>query len=246
MPIDPLLGPLADNGGTTLTHALLPGSPAINMGDPGFSGPPDFDQRGEPFARVYGAAIDIGAYEAQPLHADFDGDHDVDGDDFFIWQRGLGTPNATKQDGDANGDMVVNGTDLAVWEDEYGLVDPTELSSLLVTTEQDTIDAYDGLTSAPATNGQLVDLAIAAKLLVADVGLRDAEYVDEESSAETAHTEAFAALVDSPRHDEGAAGVLAGEHPLDFLEDSGEGDLADQWLELLDDVPLGGQLVPNL
>ena len=32
--VDPLLGPLADNGGPTLTHALLPGSPAINAGDP--------------------------------------------------------------------------------------------------------------------------------------------------------------------------------------------------------------------
>src|SRR5207247_458765 len=32
--IDPLLGPLADNGGPTLTHALQSGSPAINRGDP--------------------------------------------------------------------------------------------------------------------------------------------------------------------------------------------------------------------
>lgn len=31
---DPLLGPLADNGGATPTHALLPGSPAIDGGDP--------------------------------------------------------------------------------------------------------------------------------------------------------------------------------------------------------------------
>jgi hypothetical protein len=29
-PLDPLLGPLADNGGSTLTHALLAGSPAID------------------------------------------------------------------------------------------------------------------------------------------------------------------------------------------------------------------------
>ena len=29
-----MLGPLQDNGGPTLTHALLPGSPAIDMGDP--------------------------------------------------------------------------------------------------------------------------------------------------------------------------------------------------------------------
>ena len=30
--VDPLLGPLADNGGPTKTHALLPGSPAFNAG----------------------------------------------------------------------------------------------------------------------------------------------------------------------------------------------------------------------
>ncbi len=30
---DPLLGPLADNGGATWTHALLPGSPALDAGD---------------------------------------------------------------------------------------------------------------------------------------------------------------------------------------------------------------------
>jgi hypothetical protein len=32
-PIDPLLGPLQDNGGPTLTHALLPSSPAIDQGN---------------------------------------------------------------------------------------------------------------------------------------------------------------------------------------------------------------------
>ena len=31
---DPMLGPLQDNGGPTLTHALLTGSPAIDAGDP--------------------------------------------------------------------------------------------------------------------------------------------------------------------------------------------------------------------
>jgi Right handed beta helix region len=55
-PIDPLLGPLADNGGPTLTHALQSGSPAINRGDP--AAPPQ-DQRG------YGRAgvPDVGAFE---------------------------------------------------------------------------------------------------------------------------------------------------------------------------------------
>ncbi len=50
--INPLLGPLADNGGPTQTHALLPGSPAIDMGDPMFTPPPDYDQRGNPFGRL--------------------------------------------------------------------------------------------------------------------------------------------------------------------------------------------------
>jgi predicted outer membrane repeat protein len=62
---DPMLAALADNGGPTETHALLPGSPAIDAGDPGFVPPPEFDQRGAPFARVVGAAIDIGAFEVQ-------------------------------------------------------------------------------------------------------------------------------------------------------------------------------------
>jgi hypothetical protein len=55
-PIDPLLGPLTNNGGPTLTHALQSGSPAINRGDP--AAPPQ-DQRG------YGRAgvPDVGAFE---------------------------------------------------------------------------------------------------------------------------------------------------------------------------------------
>ena len=43
---NPMLGPLQDNGGPTFTHALLPGSPAIDAGDPNFTPPPFFDQRG--------------------------------------------------------------------------------------------------------------------------------------------------------------------------------------------------------
>ena len=62
---DPLLGPLQDNGGTTQTHALLSGSPAIDAGDPDFTPPPDFDQRGEGFERVVNGRIDMGAYEEQ-------------------------------------------------------------------------------------------------------------------------------------------------------------------------------------
>jgi hypothetical protein len=73
---DPLLGLLADNGGPTMTMALLPGSPCINAGDPAFAGPPDFDQRGPGFARVSGGRIDIGAFEVQETTT---GDTDGDG-----------------------------------------------------------------------------------------------------------------------------------------------------------------------
>lgn len=61
---DPRLGPLADNGGPTATYALLPGSPAINAGDPAFTPPPDFDQRGAGFPRVQQGQLDIGAVES--------------------------------------------------------------------------------------------------------------------------------------------------------------------------------------
>jgi hypothetical protein len=63
---DPLLGPLQDNGGPTLTHLPLLGSPAIDTGDPSFVPPPFHDQRGACFYRVFGRRIDVGSVETQP------------------------------------------------------------------------------------------------------------------------------------------------------------------------------------
>jgi hypothetical protein len=87
---NPLLAALADNGAPTPTHALLAGSPAIDAGDPAFSAPPLFDQRGVGFGRLQGGRIDIGALEVQVSSADFDADGDFDGSDFLAWQRGFG------------------------------------------------------------------------------------------------------------------------------------------------------------
>src|SRR5207253_9195392 len=62
-PIDPRLGPLQNNGGPTPTHALLPGSPALDAGDAfAFY---YFDQRGPGYPRRVGPAVDLGAYEVQ-------------------------------------------------------------------------------------------------------------------------------------------------------------------------------------
>src|SRR5215217_5377501 len=59
---DPNLGPLDANGGPTETHALLPGSAAIDAAVA--CPPPATDQRG--VSRPQGAACDIGAFEFVP------------------------------------------------------------------------------------------------------------------------------------------------------------------------------------
>lgn len=70
--VDASVGPLADNGGLTKTHALLTDSPAIDAARAApAKSPLEFDQRGTPFRRIVdsdgksGAAADIGAFELQ-------------------------------------------------------------------------------------------------------------------------------------------------------------------------------------
>jgi hypothetical protein len=67
---NPSLAPgLADNGGSTETIALLPGSPAIGAGsnalavDPTTGQPLVYDQRGPGFPRIENGTVDIGAFE---------------------------------------------------------------------------------------------------------------------------------------------------------------------------------------
>ena len=59
---NPMLGPLANNGGPTQTMALQPGSPAIDRVPAGLCPPPATDQRG--VTRPQGIGCDSGAYEA--------------------------------------------------------------------------------------------------------------------------------------------------------------------------------------
>ena len=84
---DPKLGPLADNGGPTDTHALLAGSPAIDAGVADDC--PVRDQRG--FGRPARAACDIGAFEVDGAPRDEDRNRPPD--------QGNGNPPGDQQAG---------------------------------------------------------------------------------------------------------------------------------------------------
>jgi hypothetical protein len=55
------------------------------------------------------------------IAGDFDGDMDIDGNDFLIWQQGLtAAGGGTAASGDANGDGNVDGADFTIWAQGYG------------------------------------------------------------------------------------------------------------------------------
>jgi hypothetical protein len=66
--VDPDLGPLTNNGGQTRTHALLPGSPAIDAGNNAGCFPKDQRRQPRPVdGNLDGIpTCDIGAFEYQP------------------------------------------------------------------------------------------------------------------------------------------------------------------------------------
>ncbi len=69
--VDPQLAALADNGGLTLTHALLAGSPALDAGSNALAVDQNglaltSDQRAGAFQRIVNGTVDIGAFEVQP------------------------------------------------------------------------------------------------------------------------------------------------------------------------------------
>jgi len=101
--LDPMLAPLADNGGPTFTHALLPGSPAIDMGI--VLGVLHWDQRGQGYARTIDSAPDIGAFEA-PLQ---DQRPTAVDDGFTTFENKtltVGAPGVLANDSDADGDAL--------------------------------------------------------------------------------------------------------------------------------------------
>jgi hypothetical protein len=115
---DPLLGPLADNGGPTLTHALLPCSPALDAIP--WSGAPGTDQRGFPRPYPAGGLADIGAVEMQFAYppGDVNGDLAIDLLDVVLCAqiaRGLiGATACRRSMADVDGDGDVDEDDVTI------------------------------------------------------------------------------------------------------------------------------------
>jgi len=138
-PIDPLLGPLADNGGPTKTHRLLAGSPAINAGDPNIPDPPEFDQRGVGFDRISLGIIDMGAFESSGFSTTYTVDSLLDGDDGdfshgeFTLREALALSNSEPGSGLINFDPGLSG----------GMIALNAALGELTITDTVTIDADD-------------------------------------------------------------------------------------------------------
>ena len=138
---DPVLGPLADNGGPTRTHEVLSGSPALDAGDVGSPAfwpltfdPLNFtgDQRGDRFVRNANGLIDIGAYERQvapALPGDYNLSGTVDAADYTLWRDSLGQEVTAYTAADGDGDAVVTSADRDVWVDHFGLSAATSTAS---------------------------------------------------------------------------------------------------------------------
>ncbi|MEM7311636.1 MAG: choice-of-anchor Q domain-containing protein [Planctomycetota bacterium] len=119
--IEPGLGGLAANGGSSPTHALLPSSRARNMGSMSVNGD-YFDQRGPSYDRVADGRRDIGAFEVQPeplTDADFDdnGVYDCSDVDSLVSEIAGGNFSALY---DLNQDGTLNRDDLNAWLAEAG------------------------------------------------------------------------------------------------------------------------------
>lgn len=124
---DPLLGPLANNGGPTMTHVLLADSPAINLGN----NPLNLatDQRGTSFSRVVGGVADIGALELQTvvgpaLAGDYSGNQRVDAADYVMWRKTRGATVPQYSGADGNGNASVDNDDYNVWRANFGATLP--------------------------------------------------------------------------------------------------------------------------
>jgi len=248
--VNPLLGPLQNNGGPTPTHALLPGSPAINAGNPaaiaGANGVPSNDQRGIGFPRVSNGRIDIGAFEVGNL-GDFDKDGDVDGRDFLVWQRNTSvgllsnwqddySPLVTSADFDSDSDIdgrdflvwqrgfgtQYDHDDLLAWQGQYGVGGVSAIGSQLSVSHEPSVDSR-------AFGSGLLALGT---LLARETASDDVLMIDDPAPLEGAVDEAFAKIGAPSRstvHEFGDIAVRRSPSQRAFASDN-----SNDWLSTLD------------
>jgi hypothetical protein len=114
--------PSIANAGTTETHALLPGSPAIDRVTAGGCPPPGTDQRR--VLRPQGALCDIGAFELQVgstpcILGDINCDGIVDIRDYGLWRQGFGVMDCANP-ADITVDCLVDIRDYGIWRANFG------------------------------------------------------------------------------------------------------------------------------
>ena len=152
---DAMLGPLADNGGSTLTHLPLPGSPVIDAGnDEAITA--QTDQRGW---NRFNGTVDIGAVEFHPpLLGDMNLDRIVNSTDLDVIRANWGrtVPIGSLLDGDASGDGYVGSADLDIVRGNWGATAPAGAG----------VSVGDGTTVSPREE-------MAAKHDATDAALRD-------------------------------------------------------------------------
>jgi subtilisin family serine protease len=90
-----------------------------------------------------------------PDTGDFDGDGDVDGNDFLQLQRGLGLGHPSVGAGDGNRDGSVNGVDLAIWGQQYGTQSAAASASLDVSAAASTVVSSSARSAWPTTTASV-------------------------------------------------------------------------------------------
>jgi len=150
---DPRLGPLQDNGGATFTHALLPGSPALDAilwGTNGCGTTLVSDQRWQARPQAIGGACDIGAYEVE-----------VTGQPLAGWVTGL-TPQIVVCKNVTTGHTVTLNSPPTAWDCEAAGLQVTveDQVSILVRgpVKQGTTDVSGAVTGMAPSSGNCTNL----------------------------------------------------------------------------------------
>ncbi|RIK76803.1 MAG: hypothetical protein DCC67_13430 [Planctomycetota bacterium] len=94
---------------TDETSALASGKSGVGYDD---------DEQGTTAVYRWVAAQDTPFIDDVGVDGDYDGDEDVDGADFLVWQSNLGS--TTNLDADGSGNGVVDAADLGVWQTNFG------------------------------------------------------------------------------------------------------------------------------